>query len=207
MTTRSKGFLAGLLLGVVLLISFVGFQYLTYSSCSCGFRYDPFTGSCVVDINAGPCGQGGGPSPGNPGTPGTGSGSPGSVWAPQVSTPAGSCGIYSYACGPTADWRALTFNVAWGGTTGSPSAPGPKAMVQASLRDSAGKSCAAMKGVVVAPGNNPATVTIPVDGSAVSTYPDLQVTTNDSCRAVQFSVASAPLDHPECGCKVTVKRD
>lgn len=205
MTTRSKGFFAGLLLGLVLLISFMGFQYLTQSSCSCGFKYDPFTGSCVVDINPPPCSQGGGPSNGNPGN-NSGGGGGSTIWSP-VQVPGASCGVYSYACSPTSDWKALSFKLAWGGTTGSPSAPGPKAVVQASLRDSAGKSCAAMKGVVVAPGNNPATLTIPLDSSAVSAYPDLQVSTNDSCRAVQFSVAAAPLDHPECGCKLTVKRD
>ena len=207
MTTRSKGFLAGLLLGLVLLISFVGFQFLAYSPCPCGFKYDAFTGSCVADLYAPPCGQGGGPSNGNQGNPGT-SGGVSTIWAPPQNTPAGTCPIVSYACGPTADWKSLTFKVGWSSATSSPaSAPGPKVMIQASVRDGAGKSCAALKGVIVTPGNNPSTTTIPVDATAVSTYPDLQVATNDQCRPVQFSVASVPVDHPECGCKVTLKRD
>lgn len=190
-----------------MLISLVGYnQYFANVSCPCGFKYDALTRACVVDIHAAPCGQGGGP--GNPNNPGSGDSGEQSMWAPSGQPPP-LCGIFNYACAPTADWKAATFQTGWGSaTTSSASSPGPKVELSISLRDSAGKSCARLKGVVVTPGNNPSTTTVPVDASVVSVFPDVQVALNDPCRPVQFSVATVPVGFPaECGCKATVKRD
>ena len=61
MTARA-GFLAGTaLIGAFLLIGLLAFQSYFAHSCPCGFKYDAFTGGCIVDIHASPCGQGGGP--------------------------------------------------------------------------------------------------------------------------------------------------
>jgi len=201
----SKGFLAGLFLGVALLVGFIGFQYFANVSCPCGFKYDPFTRACVVDIAAPPCNSGGGGGNPNPGSSG-GSGES-TYWVPSGQPPP-RCGISTYACTPTADWKALTFQTGWGSaTTSSASSPGPKVQVKASLRDSAGNSCARLAGIVVTPGTNPSTTTIPVDAGAASSHPGLRVVVNDPCRAVQFSVAAAPEANPECGCTATVMRD
>jgi hypothetical protein len=205
-----KGFLAGF--GVcVLLVAAMLLYRSYYVYCPCGFKYDPFSGGCVVDLNSGPCtDKGGGNTPGsNPSAPGKQT----AVSPPNLPYPP-TCPRFVSNCGVRSDWKAVEFTLVNPSGTIPKGAP-PKDQVTLSILelDKNGGSCGQITGGIDVPYDVPQT--IPFDGTAFSaSYPgalssstsgtppgSVQLSSNDGCRVGQVQMVAFPTQYPACGCK------
>jgi hypothetical protein len=200
---------------MVLLVGALLF-YRSYNVyCPCGFKFDPFSGGCVVDLNAGPCRDQGG---GNP--PGHSSSGSGKQTAVSTDFPAG-CGVYVASCAVRSDWKAALFTLVNSSGTIPTGAP-PTMPVTLSIleRDSAGGACVTIKGTIDVPVDTPMTIpfdaaalagSFPIAASSTSGAPPTGLLPNihEPCRGTLTRIVAFPInyDADTCGCKVSFKRD
>lgn len=210
-----RSFVAGVSIGLLFLVSFLAYQNYNHS-CPCGFKYDPLTGGCQVDLQSGPCGPGsGGNTPGN--NPG-GGGSSGTFQAP-VDVPI-KCTIRVANCAVSADWKGAEFTLFDTGGTVSTSPTKLPVTLRVSQQDKNGAGCAQIKGSIEVALN--AVTKLPFDaGALAASFP--MVTTsaggvppgtigliasfNDPCRGTETGMLVFPSREEECGCKASFKRD
>jgi hypothetical protein len=200
-----KGFLAG----VVVMVLIVG-ALLVYRSytvyCPCGFKYDPFSGGCVVDLHAGPCTNQGGGSP--PGQSSSGS-SRQTVVSPYH--PPSRCGLWVGECKVRPDWKAAEFKLNNASGTVYTTPPKIPVTVKISVQDAGGGGCAKITGTIDVPVD--ATTTIPFDQSALtasfpvgssstSGTPSTGLVSNihDDCRGTLMWINAFPVPDVACGC-------
>jgi hypothetical protein len=190
--------------------------YRSYSVyCPCGFKYDAFSGGCVVDLNAGPCRDQGG---GNP--PGHSSGGSASPAAPVVSTDFPTrCGLWVGYCGVRPDWKAAQFKlVNSSGTVPIGSPPKIPVTMKIAVRESAGGSCVDIKGTVDVPVDTLMDIpfdsgalagSFPIASSSTSGTPPTGLLANihEPCRGTLMQMVAFPVPEEGCGCKVSIPRD
>lgn len=210
-----KGFIAGIG-AAVFLIAVVLIYRGYYAQCPCGFKYDYLTGGCVVDINAGPCGNTGGSSGSRGGgSSGSGSGSSGEVIAGQ--TPP-SCEISVGNCVIHPDWKGVDFTLFYTGGTVSKTPVSLPVQLSIQQRDKAGKACVQIKGEIDVPENKPTTIpfdpgtlagSFPVATTSASGAPTkgLVSSFHDSCRGTKTDMIVVPAQSTACGCKTSFVRD
>jgi hypothetical protein len=208
----SKGFVAGFAVAALLVVALLVYRSYTVQ-CPCGFKYEPFTGGCVVDLNAPPCTDPGGGN--EPGSQAGGQNPPGTYVSPVNPAYPPVCTLNITNCAIRHDWKAVEFMVFDGSGTVYRTPPRLPVKFKISKRDKSAGSCAKITGVDIELPVNVLT-SIPLDpvGIAGSGLPlgtgagqvraDFQ---NDPCRGTQTDMVVVLTRQPECLCSATFNRD
>ena len=204
--------LKGLFIGfgvTIMLLAALLFYRTYYVYCPCGFKHDPFTGGCVVDLNPPPCTDSSGNSPGSK------SSAPGKQTVVSPPNPAfpPNCTIFVSNCAVRADWKAVQFTLVNGsGTVPIGAPPKQPVMLEIAEYDKNGGTCGNIKGEIEVPFDVPQTIpfdpvalsgSYPIGSSSTSGSPSsgLVANYNDGCRVGQVKMVAFPTLLPACGCK------